>query len=143
MKNKNEKGFTLIEIMVVLVILSVLALFVVPDLMGRPDEARMVKVKNDIKAISASLDLYKLDNHVYPTTQQGLESLVKKPSGANLENWKPLLKEIPLDPWNKPYLYMYPGVHSEIDIFTQGADGVEGGEGINAMVGNWKATPNE
>jgi len=105
-KLKLQKGFTLIELMVVVVILAVLAGLVVPNLMERPDEARIVKAKQDISAISSSLKLYKLDNFVYPTTDQGLEALVKEPTGDPVpKNWKKLLDSVPVDPWGNPYLY--------------------------------------
>ena len=133
-----QKGFTLIELMVVVVILAVLAGLVVPNLMDRPDEARIVKAKQDISAISSALKLYKLDNFVYPTTDQGIEALVTKPDSDPVpKNWKNLLDNVPLDPWGNPYLYLSPGEHGAFDVFTYGADGVDGGEGINATIGQW------
>lgn len=138
LKVQAQRGFTLIELMVVVVILAVLAVMVVPNLMDRPDEARIVKAKQDINAISSSLKLYKLDNFVYPTTDQGIEALVTEPTDEPLpKNWKPLLDNMPLDPWGNPYLYLMPGAHGKFDLFTYGADGVDGGEGINATIGNW------
>ena len=135
---KRQKGFTLIELMVVVVILAVLAGLVVPNLMDRPDEARMVKAKQDISAITSALKLYKLDNFRYPTTDQGLEALVNKPTDdPEPKNWKKLLDSVPIDPWGNQYLYMSPGEHGEFDLFTYGADGVEGGEGIDATIGQW------
>jgi general secretion pathway protein G len=135
---KLQKGFTLIELMVVVVILAILAVFVVPNLMDRPDEARLVKAKQDISAVSSALKLYKLDNFNYPTTDQGLDALVQKPTDDPLpKNWKPLLDAVPVDPWGNPYLYLSPGEHGEFDLFTYGADGVDGGEGINATIGQW------
>lgn len=137
-RQQAQRGFTLIELMVVVVILAVLAVLVVPNLMDRPDEARLVKVKQDINTISATLKLYKLDNFNYPTTDQGLEALVTKPSTEPVpKNWKKLLESLPADPWGNPYLYMMPGVHGEFDLFTYGADGMDGGDGMNATVGNW------
>lgn len=137
-KVKNQKGFTLIELMVVVVILAVLAGLVVPNLMDRPDEARIVKAKQDISAISSALKLYKLDNFNYPTTDQGLEALVKQPTDEPVpKNWKNLLDNVPVDPWGNPYLYLSPGEHGDFDLFTYGADGVDGGEGINATIGQW------
>ncbi|GAB6069253.1 GspG family T2SS major pseudopilin variant LspG [Thiomicrorhabdus hydrogeniphila] len=133
-----QRGFTLIELMVVVVILAVLAGLVVPNLMDRPDEARIVKAKQDISAISSALKLYKLDNFVYPTTDQGIEALVHKPDSDPVpKNWKNLLDNVPLDPWGNPYLYLSPGEHGAFDVFTYGADGVDGGEGINATIGQW------
>lgn len=137
-KLKRQKGFTLIELMVVVVILAVLAGLVVPNLMDRPDEARLVKAKQDISAISSALKLYKLDNFNYPTTDQGLDALVSKPTDEPVpKNWKPLLDNVPTDPWGNPYLYLSPGEHGAFDLFTYGADGVDGGEGVNATIGQW------
>lgn len=134
----QQSGFTLIELMVVVVILAVLAAFVAPKLMDRPDEARLVKVKQDIGAIASSLQLYKLDNFVYPTTDQGLEALVNKPEDdPEPRNWKQYLDQLPKDPWGNPYLYVSPGEHGDFDLFTYGADGQDGGEGVNATIGNW------
>jgi len=135
---RKQGGFTLIELMVVVVILAVLAAFVVPKLMDRPDEARLVKAKQDISSIGAALQLYKLDNYNYPSTDQGLEALVTQPSGdPEPKNWKPLLDKLPMDPWGNPYLYLSPGEHGDFDLFTYGADGRDGGEGVNATIGNW------
>ncbi|MDF1577696.1 MAG: type II secretion system major pseudopilin GspG [Desulfurivibrionaceae bacterium] len=136
-----QGGFTLIEIMVVVVILSILAAFVVPKIMDRPDQARIVKVEQDIRAIEGSLKLYKLDNYVYPSTDQGLEALVKRPQDdPEPKNWKEggYLDRLPLDPWGNEYLYLNPGLHGSIDIFSMGADGQPGGEGVNADIGNWR-----
>ncbi len=138
MKGRRQAGFTLIELMVVVVILAILAAFVVPMVMDRPDEARIVKAKQDIASISSALNLYKLDNYRYPTTDQGLEALVKKPSTEPIPpNWKPYLKQLPKDPWGRPYLYVSPGEHGPFDLYTLGADGEEGGEGADADIGNW------
>ena len=135
---KHQKGFSLIEIMVVVVILGILASIVVPKIMGRPDEARVVKAKQDILAIQNALDLYKLDNGTYPTTDQGLAALVTKPTSApEPHDWKAYLKRLPTDPWGREYLYLNPGQHGDIDIFTLGAEGQPGGTGINAEIGNW------
>ncbi|VAW45536.1 General secretion pathway protein G [hydrothermal vent metagenome] len=137
-KQHAQRGFTLIELMVVVVILAVLAVMVVPNLMDRPDEARMVKAKQDINAVSSALQLYKLDNYNYPTTDQGLEALVVKPTdGPEPKNWKKLLDSVPQDPWGNTYLYLSPGTHGAFDLFTYGGDGVDGGEGVNATIGNW------
>ena len=136
----RQSGFTLIEIMVVVVILGILAAIVVPNIMGRPDEARIAKAKQDIAAIESALNLYRLDNYNYPSTQQGIEALVAPPQGdPPARNWKPggYLKTVPKDPWNNPYQYLNPGTHGEIDVFTYGADGKPGGEGKDGDVGSW------
>ena len=137
---KHSQGFTLIEIIVVVVIIGILATFVAPKFLGRTDEARVVKAKNDIQALESALDLYKLDNYAYPTTDQGLEALVSKPSSDPVpNNWKEggYIKKLQKDPWQRDYLYLNPGEHSEIDIYSLGADGIEGGDGPNADIGNW------
>lgn len=137
-KLNRQRGFTLIELMVVVVILAVLAGLVVPKLMERPDEARIVKAKQDISAIASALKLYKLDNYNYPTTDQGLEALVSKPTyDPQPKNWQALLDNLPLDPWGNPYLYLSPGEHGDFDLFTYGADGIDGGEAANATIGQW------
>jgi len=134
----RSSGFTLIEVMVVIVILGVLAALIVPKVMGRPDEARAVAARQDIAAISQALKLYKLDNRRYPTTEQGLQALVEKPSIAPVpDNWKSYLDKLPKDPWNSPYQYLSPGVHGEYDVFSFGADTQAGGEGADADIGNW------
>ena len=136
----RSAGFTLIEIMVVVVILGILAAVVVPRIMDRPDDARIAKAKQDIRVLESALGLYKLDNYNYPSTQQGLEALVQKPSGdPPANNWKAggYIKSMPKDPWGAVYQYLQPGVKSEIDIFSLGADGKPGGEGVNADIGNW------
>ncbi|MDM8546754.1 type II secretion system major pseudopilin GspG [Candidatus Venteria ishoeyi] len=133
-------GFTLIEVMVVVVILGILAALVVPKIMDRPDEARITKARQDIRAIEAALNLYKLDNYNYPNTDQGLEALVQKPSTEPLpRQWKSggYLDRLPQDPWGGEYLYLSPGVHGEIDIYSLGVDQQEGGEQRNADIGNW------
>lgn len=139
MKNLNRSsGFSFIEIMVVVIIIGILATIIVPQLMSRPDEARIVKAKTDITAIENALNLYRLDNGVYPTTDQGLQALVSKPTSDPIpRNWKPYLKQMPKDPWGHNYNYLNPGEHGEIDVFTYGADGQPGGEGVNATLGNW------
>ena len=133
-------GFTLIEIMVVVVILGILAAIIVPKVMDRPDVARVVKAKQDIRALESALNLYKLDNFVYPSTDQGLQALVTQPSGdPPAPNWKQggYIDRLPVDPWGHPYQYLNPGVHGDIDIFSYGADGRPGGSGMNADIGNW------
>lgn len=135
----KQTGFSLIEIMVVVVILGILASIVVPKFMGRPDEARKVKAKQDVLSIQSALDLYKLDNGSYPSTDQGLIALVEKPNTNPIpNNWKQYLKTLPKDPWGRDYLYLNPGQHGEVDVFTLGAAGQAGGEGINAEIGNWE-----
>jgi general secretion pathway protein G len=126
--------------MVVIVILGVLAALVVPRVMGRPDEARAVAARQDIATIVQALKLYRLDNFSYPTADQGLQALVSRPATAPVPaNWKSggYLDRLPKDPWGHDYQYLIPGVHGEIDIFSYGADGVAGGDGANADVGNW------
>jgi general secretion pathway protein G len=141
MKQKHNiklKGFTLIEVMVVVVILGILAALVVPKIMSRPDEARLVKVKQDLRSLEAALKLYKLDNFTYPTTDQGLEALVNKPnSSPEPTQWQNYLDRLPKDPWQHHYYYLNPGIHGQIDIWSQGADGQSGGNKINADIGNW------
>ncbi len=134
-----QRGFTLIEVMVVVVILGILAAIIVPRVMDRPDQARIVKVKQDIQAIESALKLYRLDNYAYPTTDQGLESLVQRPTDGGVHQWKEggYLDHLPNDPWGHPYQYLRPGVHGVIDIWSWGADGQSGGDGINADIGNW------
>ena len=135
-----HKGFTLIEIMVVIVILGVLAALIVPKVMSRPDEARVVAAKQDIATLSQALKLYRLDNKAYPSTEQGLAALAGKPVLPPIpDNWKTggYVERLPADPWGKPYQYLNPGVHDEIDVFSFGADGVPGGAGIDADIGSW------
>jgi general secretion pathway protein G len=135
---RSMTGFTLIEVMVVVIILGILAAIVVPRVMSRPDEARITKAKQDIRALEAALNLYKLDNFAYPTTDQGLEALVQKPSGSpEPKNWKKYIDRLPKDPWGAPYQYLSPGAKGEVDIFSLGADAQAGGEGVNADIGNW------
>jgi general secretion pathway protein G len=134
-----SRGFTLIEILVVVVILGILAAIVVPRVMERPGEARVTRARQDIQGIVTALSLYKLDNFNYPGSVQGLDALVSKPAGQpEAPNWKgPYLDRIAKDPWGKPYLYQHPGQHGDIDIYSYGADGKPGGDGEAADVGNW------
>lgn len=137
---RHSRGFTLIEVMVVIVIIAVLAALIVPKVMGRPDEARIAAARQDIGAISQALKLYKLDNMRYPSTEQGLQALVKKPAVAPLpENWKGngYLEKLPKDPWGSPYKYLQPGLHGDVDVMSYGADREAGGEGSDADIGSW------
>ena len=135
---RAASGFTLIEIMVVIVILGVLAALVVPRVMSRPDEARAVAAKQDVASIMQALKLYRLDNQRYPSTEQGLMALVQKPSVSPVPlNWKSYLERLPNDPWGKPYQFLNPGIRGEIDVFSFGADGQSGGTGVDADVGSW------
>ncbi|MCX7163659.1 MAG: type II secretion system major pseudopilin GspG [Betaproteobacteria bacterium] len=138
---RRVRGFTLIEILVVIVIIGILATLVVPKLMSRPDEARLVAAKHDIQTVLQALKMYRLDNGRYPTTEQGLQALVKKPTTEPVpKNWKEeaYLEKPPRDPWGTPYQYLQPGAHGEIDVFSLGADGIPGGEGVDADIGSWQ-----
>lgn len=135
-------GFTLIEVMVVIVILGVLAALIVPKVMSRPDEARVVAARQDVATLTQALKLYRLDNRVYPTTEQGLQALIARPVAAPVPPaWKAggYVERLPLDPWGQPYQYLNPGVRGEVDVYSLGADGAPGGDGVNADVGNWNA----
>ncbi len=135
---RHNRGFTLIEVMVVIVILGVLAALIVPRVLGRPDEARVVAAKQDIASIMQALKLYKLDNRRFPSTEQGLQALVQRPTTAPLpENWKAYLEKLPNDPWGTPYQYLNPGLQGEVDVLSFGADGKSGGEGVDADIGSW------
>jgi general secretion pathway protein G len=136
---RGQQGFTLIEIMVVVIIIGLLAAIIGPQVMGRVDDAKITKVHSDLQAIESGLTLYKLDNFRYPTTEQGLRALVEKPADPNVRNWKTggYLKRLNKDPWGNDYQYASPGSHGEIDVSSLGADGQAGGEGADADIGNW------
>ena len=138
----KQSGFSLIEILVVLVIMGLLISVVAPMVLNRADEARIQKVYADFKSIETALKIYRLDNYNYPTTEQGLQALIKPSSLSPLpRNFKEggYLAEIPMDPWGRPYLYLSPGENSQVDIYTLGADGISGGDDLNADVGNWES----
>lgn len=136
----GSRGFTLIEVMVVVVILGILAAIIVPRIMGRPEEAKRIKAQVDIKALEEALSLYKLDNGFYPNTEQGIEALVKKPETAPIpKKWKEggYLPKVPSDPWGRDYQYLSPGEHGDFDLYSLGSDGEPGGEGKDADVESW------
>jgi len=136
----RDTGFSLLELMVVVVILSILALVIVPRVIDRPDQARAARAQSDISAIVSAVELYRLDNYRYPTTEQGLAALVTQPNSDPVPaNWSSggYMDRLPKDPWGQLYQYLSPGVHGEFDVFTYGADGVAGGSGPDADVGSW------
>jgi general secretion pathway protein G len=137
--SQRSRGFTLIEIMVVLVIIGVLGALIVPNLIERIDDSKVTAAHTDINQLMQALKLYKIDNQRYPASEQGLEALVRKPSSGPIPpNWKTYIEKLPNDPWNRPYQYLNPGVKGEIDVFSYGADGQPGGEGKNADIGSWQ-----
>jgi general secretion pathway protein G len=139
--NKHSKGFSLIEILVVLVIMGLLVSIIAPNVLGRADEARVQKVFADFSAIETALRLYRLDNYAFPSSEQGLGALIDRPTLAPVPaNWRSggYLESLPIDPWGNAYLYLSPGQQGDYDIFSYGADGVRGGEGQNADYGNWQ-----
>ncbi|MFK8040736.1 type II secretion system major pseudopilin GspG [Congregibacter sp.] len=142
---RAQAGFSLVEILVVLVIMGLLISIVAPTVLNRADDARIQKAQADFKAIETALKIYRLDNYVYPSTEQGLEALVSAsaidPAPRNFKDGG-YLAELPLDPWGRPYLYLSPGENGEVDIYTLGADGLSGGEDQNADIGNWKSEQN-
>jgi len=134
-----QSGFTLIELMVVLLIIGVLAALIVPNVLDRADDARVTAAKTDVNNLMQALKLYKLDNQRYPTAEQGLQALLTKPTTAPVPmNWKTYLDLLPNDPWGKPYVYLNPGIKGEVDVMSYGADGQAGGEGKNADIGSWQ-----
>ncbi len=139
-ERSNIKGFTLIELMVVIVILSILAVYMAPRLIGRDDQARQLRARVDIEALETSLQLYRLDTGSYPTTQQGLDALVEQPEGV--QNWREGgyldKRRLLRDPWGNEYVYLSPGQHGDFDIISYGANGQPGGEGVNADINNWE-----
>ena len=138
-KRRLSAGFTLIELMVVLVIIGVLAALIVPNVLDRADDARATAAKTDVNNLMQALKLYRLDNQRYPTAAQGLQALLTKPTTVPVpSNWKPYLDKLPNDPWGNAYQYLYPGIKGEIDVLSFGADGQAGGEGKNADVGSWQ-----
>ena len=139
LRRARQAGFTLIELMVVLVIIGVLAALIVPNVLDRADDARTTAARTDVNNLMQALKLYKLDNQRYPSGEQGLQALVAKPtSGPIPPNWKPYLEKLPNDPWGRPYQYLNPGIKGEIDVMSFGADGQAGGEGKDADVGSWQ-----
>ena len=136
---RARRGFTLIELLVVLVIIGVLAALIVPNVLERTDDARATAARTDVNNLMQALKLYKLDNQRFPAAEQGLESLVRRPTAGPIPpNWKPYLDKLPPDPWGRPYQYLNPGVKGEVDVFSYGADGQAGGDGKNADIGSWQ-----
>jgi len=135
----RRRGFTLIELMVILVIIGVLAALIVPNVIDRADESRVTAARADVANLMQALKLYRLDNQRYPTQEQGLQALVQRPtSGPPAPNWRPYLEKLPTDPWGRPYQYLNPGTYGPVDVFSLGADGQPGGEGNDADIGSWQ-----
>jgi general secretion pathway protein G len=138
-RRTRQAGFTLIELMVVMVILGVLAALIVPNVLERADDARSTAAKTDVNNLMQALRLYRLDNQRYPTAEQGLQALLAKPTTNPIpQNWKTYLDKLPNDPWGRPYQYLNPGIKGEIDVMSFGADGQSGGEGKDADIGSWQ-----
>ena len=139
LRRRLQAGFTLIELMVVLVIIGVLAALIVPNVLDRADDARSTAARTDVNNLMQALKLYRLDNQRYPSAEQGLRALVARPTTSPVPpNWKPYLEKLPNDPWGRPYQYLNPGVKGEIDVMSFGADGQSGGEGKDADIGSWQ-----
>ena len=139
LRRRIQAGFTLIELMVVLVIIGVLAALIVPNVLDRADDARATAAKTDVNNLVQALKLYRLDNQRYPTAEQGLQALIVKPTTAPVPgNWKPYLEKLPNDPWGRPYQYLNPGIKGAVDVMSFGADGQSGGEGKDSDIGSWQ-----
>ena len=139
LRRSLQAGFTLIELMVVLVIIGVLAALIVPNVLDRADDARVMAARTDVNNLMQAIKLYKLDNQRTPTAEQGLQALIAKPTtGPIPSNWKPYLEKLPNDPWGRPYQYLNPGIKGEVDVMSLGADGQAGGEGNNSDLGSWQ-----
>jgi general secretion pathway protein G len=138
-KSRSNRGFTLLEIIVVVTIIAILAAYIAPKVAGRVGDARISKAKSDIKALESSIEFYKLDNFVYPSTEQGLDALVNRPSGDAAKNWREggYIQKLTKDPWGNDYQYQFPGTNGEFDVFSLGADAAVGGTGEAADIGNW------
>jgi len=137
---RRSRGFTLIEIMVVVIIIGLLAAVIVPTVISKVDEAKVAKAKADIQALETALTEFRLDNSKFPTSEQGLTSLITQPTDPSIKHWRPggYIQRVSKDPWGNDYQYVYPGTHGkEYDLFSYGADGAPGGEGIDADIGNW------
>ena len=136
---RRRRGFTLIELLVVISIIGVLGALIVPNVLDRLDDSKVTAAQTQVGSLMQQLKLYKLDNQRYPSAEQGLEALVRKPTAGTIpSNWRPYLDKMPVDPWGKPYQYANPGVKGEIDVYSFGADGKVGGEGRDADIGSWQ-----